>query len=174
MAITSVSKYSLGDGVWRVTAVSDESAPMYYWWANGIFLTATRRAWYDYVIPLDERWRLEVFDDAADVPEHVVLPSKLVLRWERSGNAVRYRIDHYEDGEWNEDFAPPVAETGKWMYRYSITGLDSGEEHRFRVVSIADDGDEVEMEFYVWYIANPLPVEATVSVDEVTGKMVFV
>jgi len=151
---------------WRL---SWSGSGTFYVYVDGFLYTTTTRTWYDVPVPAGAVLAVQVFDSSSDTPDDVH-PCQFVFFWERSPDAVHYRIERYVDAAWS--VVHRVHERGQWIYNYRTAVLEDETEHQYRIVPVGSDGREgTAKTFTIKMVRRPDRPTQTITYDSGTGML---
>ena len=137
MSITGYSQNKLATGV-EVIASSNLSAPVFYWYLDGIYVGQSEDGRFFFRIAAGEHAIIEAidsesasFDPVANQPTHY--PSRRVIEWYRSDDAIQYfTIEQNKDSAgWISVSRMPAA--GKWSWQWTSGQLADGSVYEWRI-----------------------------------------
>lgn len=147
MSIISTSQVRSGDTV-TVTAVSDLTAPTFYWYFDGAYLAATAGGTQVFTLQPGDQVRIHVldsedpnFDPIADGP--VGYPARVTLEWIRAleDDTSHYRIEQ------SKNFGPFTLLgkvkhiIGQWSYRFVTSRLDDLASYTWQITPVDSHGN---------------------------------
>ena len=143
--ITSITTSASGRTT-VVTAVSNLSQPIwYFWYLGGAYVGGGRSNRRTFVLPAGQSARVDVLDGSTSTPPASPVsypPTRTILFVRSIGDVARYRIEQSENsGAWTA-IAFVQDNPGTWSYSITTANLDDLSTYAWRVVPIDAAGND--------------------------------
>lgn len=170
MTVTYDIPKSCGPSAWLFSWSSDIPNPTFHLFRNGIDQGFTKGFSWFVASAHGELVTIEVFDDATSIPGVRTVSARVLIAWDASAGADRYRIEELIAAAWVPRTV--IRDNGDTRYTWPTAPLDDGPGYQFRVVPIgADDNEGAPVVTAFEVIRPPDPPVGAFTYDSGTGLL---
>ncbi len=138
------TKTNLGNGGWKVIALSTITGATFYAYRDGVFSSQNQTGIFYYQLQNGETLRVDIVDDLDDAPA-LGFPGRAALQWDEAVGATSYRIDQFVNAAWTQ--VSLIQASTLSVYEWISDFLDSLTTYTFRVAPVVSGNDGYPREF---------------------------